>query len=152
MSNKKIGPSENKLGLAVRTARKALKLTQEEFARPLGISGAYVSDVEKGKATPSDPILQLMGMHYRISRKKLETGEGDLFVEDPGTKYQVSQVQRTLTPREERALIVASQHDEVMEFLLKYEETPELELFLKELKNKSRKEIRQAVFRALEEE
>jgi len=152
MSNKKIGSSENNLGTQVRDARKALKLTQEEFAKPLGISGAYVSDVEKGKATPSDPILQLMEMHYRISRKKLKTGEGALFIEEPGTQYQVSQVQRTLTSTEERALKVASQHDEVMEFLLKYEETPELELFLKELKNKSRKEIRRAVFRALEEE
>jgi len=59
---------------------------------------------------------------------------------------------RILTPDERKALEVTSRHDEVMEFLLKYEETPELELFLKELKNKSRKEIRRAVFRALEEE
>jgi transcriptional regulator with XRE-family HTH domain len=79
MSNLKIGSAENTFGNALREARKALGLTQAKFAEPLSITGSYVSDVEKGKATPSEAVVREISEKYRINRNKLETGQGDLF-------------------------------------------------------------------------
>lgn len=37
----------------VRKRRKELRLTQEQLAGRLGVSGAYISEVEAGRHTPS---------------------------------------------------------------------------------------------------
>ena len=84
MSTDKIGQSENIFGKVLREARKALGLTQGEFAKPLSISGSYVSDIEKGKAVPSEAVIREISDYYRINRKKLETGEGEMFREGKG--------------------------------------------------------------------
>jgi len=83
MSTKKIGLTENIFGMAVRTARKHLKLTQAMFAEPLSITGSYVSDIEKGKAVPSEAVIREIISVYRISRKWLDAGQGEMFTPDP---------------------------------------------------------------------
>jgi len=79
MSTGKIGQSENIYGCALRSARKALGLTQAEFAEPLSISGSYVSDIEKGKAVPSEAVTREISERYRINRIFLETCSGEIF-------------------------------------------------------------------------
>jgi transcriptional regulator with XRE-family HTH domain len=44
------------LGKFVRTRRKALKLTQTELARQLGIDDASISGIERGVRTPGDVV------------------------------------------------------------------------------------------------
>jgi transcriptional regulator with XRE-family HTH domain len=44
------------LGNFVRTRRKALKLTQTELARQLGVDDASISGIERGVRTPSDVV------------------------------------------------------------------------------------------------
>lgn len=79
MSTYKYGLSENIIGSALRRARKELHLTQAEFAEPLSISGSYVSDIEKGKAIPSEAVIREIIAKYRINRDWLMHGEGDMF-------------------------------------------------------------------------
>lgn len=43
-------------GKFVRTRRKALKLTQTELARRLGVDDAYISAIERGVRTPGDVV------------------------------------------------------------------------------------------------
>lgn len=79
MSTTKIGTTENVFGQSLRKARKALGLTQAEFATPLSISGSYVSDIEKGKAFPSEAVIREFSEYYRINRNWLTAGEGEMF-------------------------------------------------------------------------
>jgi len=87
MSKEKIGVTENIFGKALREARKSLGLTQGEFANPLSITGGYVSDIEKGKAIPSESVIREISEVYRINRLKLETGEGPMFLIGANAKY-----------------------------------------------------------------
>ncbi|MEI7294012.1 helix-turn-helix domain-containing protein [Paraburkholderia tropica] len=43
-------------GKFIRTRRKALKLTQSELARRLGVDDAYISAIERGVRTPGDVV------------------------------------------------------------------------------------------------
>lgn len=79
MSNEIIGKNENIFGSSVRMARKSLGLTQGDFSKPLSISGSYVSDIEKGKAIPSEAVVREIASHYRISRDFMFTGSGPMF-------------------------------------------------------------------------
>lgn len=82
MSNKKITSSDNIFGASLRLVRKALKLTQVEFAEPLSITGSYVSNIEKGQATPSEAVVREIIGHYLINRNYLKTGDGEMFTAD----------------------------------------------------------------------
>lgn len=76
MSTEKIGSTENIFGESLRRFRKSEGLTQDKFAEPLSISGSYVSDIEKGKAVPSEAVIREIVDKYRVSRIYLETGRG----------------------------------------------------------------------------
>ena len=67
---------KNIFGKNLRVMRKGLGLTQDEFAKPLGITGSFISDIERGKANPSESVTQLLEIKYRISRKLLSTSDG----------------------------------------------------------------------------
>jgi len=61
-------------------ARKALKLTQDDFAKPLGINRSYVASIENGSREPSDTLLKLIEHEHRLSVTWLKTGEGEMFI------------------------------------------------------------------------
>lgn len=69
MSRKKSSFNEKKLrdiGLRIWYIRKYFKLNQAEFGKSIGISGNYVSNLEKGKYEPSQPILLAIKSRYSI--------------------------------------------------------------------------------------
>jgi len=70
-------------GKNLRVVRKFLRLTQTQFAEPLGITGVYVSDIERGGSTPSEPVMRQMELKYRVNRNFLETGKGEMFSQQP---------------------------------------------------------------------
>jgi len=43
-----------------RAAREALGLTQVELGQALGVTGQYVSDIERGQRSPSRTLVMLM--------------------------------------------------------------------------------------------
>lgn len=60
-------------------ARKTLKLTQDDFAKPLGINRSYVASIENGSREPSDTLLKLIEHEHCLSVTWLKTGEGEMF-------------------------------------------------------------------------
>lgn len=68
------------LGPSLRSIRKELGLTQADFAKSLGITGAYVSDLERGLAVPSEPVVRQMETIYKINRNFLFSGKGRPFM------------------------------------------------------------------------
>lgn len=61
-------------------ARKALNLTQADFAFPLGIDRGYVSTLEHGSREPSVTLIKLIKHEHGISDTWLKTGEGEMFI------------------------------------------------------------------------
>ncbi len=60
--------------------RKALDMTQQEFADRLGVKRNTVATYESGKSNPSDAAVSLICREYRVNEEWLRTGAGDMFL------------------------------------------------------------------------
>jgi transcriptional regulator with XRE-family HTH domain len=70
----------------IRTARKALNISQKDFAKAICISNSYLADVENEARKSNDRIVKLASMIFGISEKWLKTGEGEMFYKSPDEK------------------------------------------------------------------
>ena len=61
--------------------RRALGLTQQQFASGIGIKRGTVSNYEIGRNTPTETVLQMICMAYGVRRQWLDSGEGEMFEE-----------------------------------------------------------------------
>jgi len=60
--------------------RKKLKLTQAQFAAPLGVNRGYIATLETSDKEPSETLLKLISYEYCISYTWLKTGKGEMFI------------------------------------------------------------------------
>ena len=73
---KRDAPDLRALGRRLRELR-GFDLTQEEFAKELGISQSQLSKYERGVAGPPADILFFLKKRFRVSIDWLLTGEGE---------------------------------------------------------------------------
>lgn len=66
----------------IKAVREALNLSQREFGEKLGVSRDVISNIEYGRVQPKKLLLQHMCQQYRVNEQWLETGEGEMFVEN----------------------------------------------------------------------
>lgn len=64
------------IGERIKQLRKDNKLTQDEFATRLMISGKAISKLETGISNPSDQTVTLICREFHIRESWLRTGEG----------------------------------------------------------------------------
>lgn len=64
----------------IKSLRKVLGLTQQEFADKLGISRGNIGAYEVGKNAPSDAVISLIVRIFNANENWLRTGEGEMFV------------------------------------------------------------------------
>ena len=64
----------------IKEVRKYLGLSQDEFAKSLGISGAAVSKIESGINNPADNTLRLISAIYHINYIWLTEGRGPMLL------------------------------------------------------------------------
>ena len=67
----------------IRKLRKALDLTQKEFAERIGMKSNTIATYEMGRAFPSDPTINNICKEFNASEAWLRTGEGEMFVPAP---------------------------------------------------------------------
>lgn len=67
----------------IKKVRKALDLTQQEFADRLCIKRNTVATYETGKSNPSDAAVVLICKTFSINEDWLRTGEGEMFIPSP---------------------------------------------------------------------
>ena len=60
--------------------RKALGMTQQEFADRLAVSRNNIAGYEVGKSTPSESVIRLVCMEFDVNEEWLRTGAGTMFV------------------------------------------------------------------------
>lgn len=71
----------SELARRIKAVRKALNVTQNDFAKSLGVSRSYLSEVETEKGKPSvEMVLGIAEKHEKVSLEWLLTGKGDVLI------------------------------------------------------------------------
>lgn len=60
--------------------RKALKIKQGDFAKELAISQGHASDIENGRKSVSDRIIEILSLKFSVNDEWLRSGNGDMFI------------------------------------------------------------------------
>lgn len=68
------------IGKRIKILRTSLKLTQEQFARPLGVDRGHIAGIETGSRNPSEPLIKLIHFVYCTNETWLKTGAGEMFI------------------------------------------------------------------------
>ena len=63
----------------IKALRKALNLTQQEFADRLSIKRGAVANYEIGRNIPADSVIALICREFGVSEAWLRTGAGEMF-------------------------------------------------------------------------
>lgn len=67
----------------IKELRKALRLTQQEFADKLNLKRGAIANYEIGRNDPIDAVVSLICKEYNVNENWLRTGEGSMFVALP---------------------------------------------------------------------
>jgi len=67
------------IGERIQHLRKALGLTQTEFASRIGLTYKMLGLYERGKYTPSEKVLKLISSTFGVSYEWLKTGQGNMW-------------------------------------------------------------------------
>ena len=65
----------------IKELRKFFGLTQSEFGESIGVSRDVVGNLELGRVEPSELIIKMICKTYHVNREWLETGQGEMLVE-----------------------------------------------------------------------
>ena len=68
------------MGERIKELRKALKMTQQEFADRLNIQRGSIASYETGRISPSNAAISLICKELNVSEDWLRNGEGDMFI------------------------------------------------------------------------
>ena len=101
------GPAYPTLGEIIRRQREVSELSMRQFARMVGISNPYLSQIERGLREPSEQVLQAIAESLRTSADTLYEQAG-LAADDDDEPLPVMEAIRadtTLTGRQRQALI-----------------------------------------------
>lgn len=67
----------------IKELRKALNLTQQDFADSLNIRRGTIANYEIGRNEPIDAVVSLICKEYNVNETWLRTGEGEMFIHIP---------------------------------------------------------------------
>ena len=68
------------MGERIKELRKALKMTQREFADRLNVQRGSIASYETGRISPSNAAISLICKELNVSEDWLRNGEGDMFI------------------------------------------------------------------------
>jgi transcriptional regulator with XRE-family HTH domain len=72
----------------IRQARKALNMSQVEFARAICVSNGYIAELEGDFRKVNDRIIRLIALTFGISEPWLKDGKGAMLLTAPTEKLQ----------------------------------------------------------------
>ena len=68
-----------KMNERIKSLRKSLSMTQEEFSKRIGLSRNFIAQVEIGTKTPSDRTISDICREFNANEEWLRTGNGKMF-------------------------------------------------------------------------
>ena len=84
----------------IRKLRRHFDLTQEEFAKRLGIKRNTIAQYETGRNEPIDTVLYLICHEFGVSENWLRTGEGEMLRPAPEDEIDAITRRYRLSPAE----------------------------------------------------
>lgn len=78
----------------IKAVREALNLSQREFGEKLGVSRDVISNMEYGRVPSKELLLRHLCRLYKVNEHWLQTGEGEMFQEDPEEYRKVDEALR----------------------------------------------------------
>jgi len=78
MSNEK-SYNDGSIFNRLKKVRKSAGLSQEVFAKRIGIKQNSYSEIESGKREPAAPIIATIAYRFAINEEWLKTGDGEMF-------------------------------------------------------------------------
>ena len=89
--------------------RKALHLTQQDFAVKLGITRPTYSQFENGKMSVSQKYINLLCATYHVSEDWLVNGNGEMFVSSTPAAEEIAAILDRLLPQNRQLLSAIAQ-------------------------------------------
>ncbi len=123
------------IGERIRFLRTILKLSQEEFAKQIGISKRALIYYEQGKKQPSEKVLKLISQTFGVSYRWLKEGKGEIWEKKEEPPEWLKEFMKEAS--DEDIEIVKALIDMLKE--VPEEEKPLLKMMLKKLAGSSRK-------------
>lgn len=80
----------------IKEVRKALNLSQDEFANKLGLTRGAITNIELHKTEPKALLISLICNIYDVSETWLRTGEGEMFIQQTRDEQIAAFIGRTL--------------------------------------------------------
>nr|DAF18618.1 MAG TPA: helix-turn-helix domain protein [Caudoviricetes sp.] len=65
----------------IKSLRKYLNMTQDDFSKQIGFSRKYISQVEIGTKTPSERTISDICREFDVNEEWLRNGTGEMFVQ-----------------------------------------------------------------------
>lgn len=65
----------------IKLVRKALKLSQDEFGKKLGVTRGAITNIELNKTEPKPLFVELICNTFDVNEEWLKTGKGEMFVQ-----------------------------------------------------------------------
>ena len=72
----------------IKQLRKELHMTQEDFARSISLHRSTISTYESGKVIPPDSVLDNICHVFKVNRRWLSDGAGDMFTAERTEKEE----------------------------------------------------------------
>ena len=98
------------IGKRLKNLRADLGITQEQLAKEIGVSGNYISEIEKEKKSPSEPIYIAIEFKFGLNGAWLKKGTGEKYVQEkfPPTKKEAEFIQSFREmPEEDKKIFLA---------------------------------------------
>jgi transcriptional regulator with XRE-family HTH domain len=71
------------IAITVKEIRLSLGISQREFSKRIYITQSFYGDIELGKKTANDRIIQLIASQFNVNKNWIKTGEGEMFTSPP---------------------------------------------------------------------
>lgn len=85
------------LGERIKKLRKALDLTQQQFAEKIGSTQNALTGYETGRRNPSSSVINNICKTFDVSEKWLRTGEGEMLIPKANAALMLLACERNLT-------------------------------------------------------
>jgi len=96
---------ENTVYHRLKAVRKALKLSQEEFGKRIGLAQTALSMIESGNNPITNKNLKLICIIFNVNEEWLSTGKGEMFNDSPHLK-EICDILVNLTPETQKYLLL----------------------------------------------
>jgi transcriptional regulator with XRE-family HTH domain len=67
----------------IKEIRATLGFSQREFSKRIYIVQSFYGDIELGKKSANERIIQLISTQFNVNKEWIKTGEGEMFIAPP---------------------------------------------------------------------